>query len=180
VTTIDDMVAACVAAGEDDEPRAAVREVLKGAMADATLARELEKMPVGLTALHSSGSLTVMSVIWPPLIDLFPHNHNMWAIAGIYTGREDNAMFRRNGDTIVAAGGSVLEEGDVQTLGASAIHAVHNPRRAYTGAVHVYGGDFLGAPRSQWDADTLEERPWTLEDAQRAFTDAAERFAAEG
>jgi hypothetical protein len=26
---------------------------------------------------------------------VMPHNHNMWAIIGIYTGREDNILWRR-------------------------------------------------------------------------------------
>jgi predicted metal-dependent enzyme (double-stranded beta helix superfamily) len=178
MATIDEMVAACVAANDESEPRTAVRDVLKGAMTDAALAAELERLPLGLTALYSSAALTVMSVIWPPLINLFPHDHRMWAVAGIYSGREDNALYRRQGATIVSSGGTTLDEGDVQMLGESAIHAVHNPQRRYTGAVHVYGGDFLGAARSQWDAETLEERPWRLEDAQRAFTEAAARFDA--
>ena len=26
---------------------------------------------------------------------VMPHNHNMWAAIGIYTGREDNILWRR-------------------------------------------------------------------------------------
>jgi hypothetical protein len=34
-------------------------------------------------------------VVWPPEVDLFAHDHNMWAVIGSYGGREDNRFFRR-------------------------------------------------------------------------------------
>ena len=58
------------------------------------------------------------------------------------------------------------------------IHAVQNPARSYTGAIHVYGGDFIAKPRSQWDADTLEEHPYDLESVRREFDLADKRFKA--
>jgi hypothetical protein len=32
-----------------------------------------------------------------------------------------------------------------------------------SGAIHVYGGDFFGIKRSEWDPETLLERPFDLE-----------------
>jgi predicted metal-dependent enzyme (double-stranded beta helix superfamily) len=52
------------------------------------------------------------------------------------------------------------------------IHAVANPLRQFTGAIHIYGGDFFGTPRSEWDPDTLEERPYDIERAKKVFADA--------
>jgi predicted metal-dependent enzyme (double-stranded beta helix superfamily) len=68
----------------------------------------------------------------------------------------------------------------VLLLGDDAIHGVDNPMRAYTGAIHVYGGDFFATPRSQWDADTLEEAPWDIEAVREAFAAAEEAFEANG
>jgi len=68
----------------------------------------------------------------------------------------------------------------VLLLGQEVIHAVHNPSHStYTGAIHVYGGDFVGTPRSQWDPTTLEEQPYDLDAVQRQF-DQAERAARAG
>ena len=47
------------------------------------------------------------------------------------------------------------------------------PLRRYTGAIHVYGGDFVNTARSQWDPQTLLEEPYDLT-AVRALFDAAE------
>jgi hypothetical protein len=46
-----------------------------------------------------------------------------------------------------------------------------------TDAVHVYGGDFFDPvrPRSEWDHETLLERPWDIDDTRRRFQEAEER-----
>ena len=43
---------------------------------------------------HTSDELTVLHVVWPPTVDLMPHDHMMWASIGLYGGREDNRFFR--------------------------------------------------------------------------------------
>ena len=44
------------------------------------------------------------------------------------------------------------------------------------GAIHIYGGDFFAVPRSEFDAETLEERPYDVEKAKRVFLDANDRL----
>ena len=44
----------------------------------------------------------------------------------------------------------------------------------------MYGGDFFATPRSQWDADTLEEAPWDIEAVRDAFAAAERAVAASG
>jgi hypothetical protein len=41
-----------------------------------------------------------------------------------------------------------------------------------TGAIHVYGGDFVNEPRSQWGPGPMEERPYDVAEAQQQFADA--------
>jgi predicted metal-dependent enzyme (double-stranded beta helix superfamily) len=96
-----------------------------------------------------------------------PHNHLMWAVIGIYTGREDNIFWRRlpgeDGGKSEAAGAKSLGQGDVEPLGRDIIHTVTNPLARLTGAVHVYGGDFFAVVRSEWDPLTLLERPYDVQ-----------------
>jgi predicted metal-dependent enzyme (double-stranded beta helix superfamily) len=176
MATVDDLVTECVDAIAEQDPRGAVREVLDRALVKGKLADSLGDPAAGLTVLYNAPDLTVLNVVWPPLFSLFPHNHRMWAGICVYGGREDNAFYRRQGATIVRSGGKELLEGDVQLLGDDVIHAVHNPARSYTGAIHVYGGDFIAQPRSQWDAETLEEQPYDLEAVRREFALAEQRF----
>jgi predicted metal-dependent enzyme (double-stranded beta helix superfamily) len=129
----------------------------------------------GLRALHRSDDLTVIQFIWSPHVQLFPHDHRMWAVNGIYAGSEDNTFYRRAGEGIEVSGGTELREGDVGVLGHEAIHAVTNPSGRYTAAIHVYGGDYFGTPRSQWDPDTFTEEPFDVEAVRRVLSDADER-----
>jgi predicted metal-dependent enzyme (double-stranded beta helix superfamily) len=46
---------------------------------------------------------------------------------------------------------------------------VTNPIPRLTGAIHVYGGDFFAAERSDWDPETLTEGRYDLDRAMRLF-----------
>ena len=113
---------------------------------------------------------------------LMPHNHNMWAVIGVYGGREDNIFWRRcKGDAsgrVEAAGAKSLGPNDVRPLGPEIIHSVTNPTAKFTGAIHIYGGDFFAVERSEWDPETLAERPYDLEKNLQIFEDANATLAA--
>ena len=47
------------------------------------------------------------------------------------------------------------------SLGKDIIHSVTNPLGKLTGALHVYGGDFLKQEREEWDDETLRARART-------------------
>jgi len=104
---------------------------------------------------------------------IWPHNHQMWAVIGIYSGCEDNIFWRRlpNGK-VEAAGARALCEKDAEPLGPDIIHSVTNPIPRLTGAIHVYGGDFFAAERSEWDPVTLREHPYDVEKTLRLFEEA--------
>jgi len=130
----------------------------------------------GIHTIYHAEDLTILNVVWAPLMVLLPHEHAMWASIGIYTGREDNIVWERRGPAIEAVGAAALSEGEVFGLPETAIHSVINPIPRRTGAIHIYGGDFFATPRSEWDPDTLRERPFDLEAARRSHREADERF----
>jgi predicted metal-dependent enzyme (double-stranded beta helix superfamily) len=173
---VDGFVEECRAARAEAEPRRAVREVLGRALADpAAVADALRPVEGGLQLLHHGPDVTVLHVVWAPGMQMFPHDHRMWAAIGIYAGKEDNSFYRRSGPgrrTLVESGGKSLAPGDVLVLGDDAIHAVANPLSTLTGAFHVYGGDFVHQPRSQWGPGPLEERPYDMDDVSRQFAEA--------
>ena len=120
--------------------------------------------------------MTILNVIWAPHMTLMPHNHNMWAVIGVYTGREDNIFWRRLKDDaeghIEAAGAKSLAPGDAEPLGKDIIHSVTNPTGICTGAIHVYGGDFFNVHRSEWEPLGLSERTYDIEKNMRFFEEA--------
>ena len=170
----DTLVADCLQAvrTEKDSQRA-VREILLRTLEKPDpVAQAIGKDEGGIDIIFNSPELTVLNAIWAPNMYLYPHDHQMWACIGIYGGIEDNKLYKRGTDTITLSGGRELRESEVLALGTDAIHSVANPERTFTGAIHVYGGDFINQPRSQWDPDTLMEQPYDLQEVFRRFAQA--------
>lgn len=158
---IDRFIADCIEAGREREAQSAVLEVLARSVSEPTAMLEAVGGPTraGITVLHRSATLTIFNAAWTPRMNLMPHNHLMWANIGIYTGREDNILWRQASNGIQAFGARALFAGDVVALPGDVIHSVTNPLLRYTGGIHVYGGDFFATTRSQWDPETLTEAP---------------------
>jgi len=178
--SLDQFIADCCEAVRQDASHKFVREVVARAISDpGSVLHALGEPSVGgITPLYRSKELTVSNVIWTPYMTLLPHNHNMWAVIGIYTGREDNIFWRRLSDGekgIEAAGARALSERDAMPLGQDIIHSVVNPIPRLTGAIHVYGGDFFAIDRSEWDAETLCEQPSDGSKMARRFEEANAR-----
>ena len=180
---LEQFTAECQAARAADRSHRHVRDVVARAVADpASMLKALgEPKRAGLHKLYQSADLTVLNVVWAPMMTIMPHNHSMWAVIGIYTGREDNIFWRRlpgSPRRVEAAGAKALCERDAAPLGRDIIHSVTNPILRLTGAIHVYGGDFFDPThRSEWDPETLLEGPFDPERAVRRFEEANTVFA---
>lgn len=177
---IDRLVDDVRAARRETDSQRAVEAVLERTIAaPATVLAALgEPTAAGIYPLYSGDDVTILNMVWAPLMMLLPHNHNMWASIAIYTGREDNILWQRQAETIETVGAEALGEGQVFGLPADAIHSVTNPIGRLTAAIHVYGGNFFAPGRSEWDAETLAERPFDLTRARTTFSKADERFKA--
>ena len=144
---LEQFIADCRAALAADRSHKNVREVVARAVSDpvAILKGLGEPKRSEVQKLYHSDDLT----------------HQMWAVIGIYTGREDNIFWRRVpgdlGGKLEAVGARALSAKDADPLGDNIIHSVTNPIARLTGAIHVYGGDFFGAERSEWDPEILQE-----------------------
>ncbi len=162
----DELVAECLTVvRSDDKAHKAVKEIVDRAVSNpsgiATEVGDITDDPM-MTIWHRSDELTVLHIVWPPEVELFPHDHNMWAVIGIYGGREDNQFYRRLEDgRIEPHTGKTITERDVIGLGSDVVHSVANPTREWTAALHVYGGDFYSTPRTMWSGETYE--PLTLD-----------------
>lgn len=168
----------CRRALTESEPQLAVRDVVARAVSSpASIEAALgESHSWRVDVLHNDADFTVLHFVWPPTLELFPHEHKMWSTVGIYGGIEDNTFYRRTRDTVTVSGHKRGEVGDVLLLGADGIHSVENPTRQWTAALHVYGGDFFDHPRLQWDRETGQHQPFALENS-RALLEATEARA---
>jgi predicted metal-dependent enzyme (double-stranded beta helix superfamily) len=169
----------CKDALRQDRSQSVVRDVVAQAVSGpATVLKAFGEPQRGeVQTLYRADDLTILNVIWAPWMTLLPHNHQMWAVIGIYTGREDNIFWRRvqdgKGVKVEAAGAKALGVKDAVPLGHDIIHSVTNPIPRLTGAIHVYGGDFFGpVGRSEWDAETLLEQSCDGARMARRFEEA--------
>ena len=178
---VDHFVTECRAALAGPSPELTIKEMLQRIVASPSDVQAALGAPRQgqITPLHHERDLTILNVIWTPGMAIYPHDHRMWALIGLYGGREDNIFYRRRPGGLQVAGGKQLEVGDTELLGPSVIHAVANPLRVFTAAIHIYGGDFFGTPRSDWDPETLQERPFDIARGRKVFDDANERWRAE-
>jgi predicted metal-dependent enzyme (double-stranded beta helix superfamily) len=175
---LDRFIEDSLAAVREDATHKAAREVLARANSDpaAILAALGEPVRAGVTPLYKSSELTILNVVWGKRMTIMPHDHTMWAVIGVYTGREDNIFWRRlpgeTGGLIEAAGAKSLGERCAEPLGRDIIHSVTNPLGRLTAAIHVYGGDFYSAKRSDWDPENLLEREYDFDLHRRMFEEA--------
>ncbi|WP_284124077.1 hypothetical protein [Parerythrobacter aestuarii] len=173
---VEDCVSAHRADGMD-----AVAEVLAEELKDhrAVLRALGGPTRAGLDVMHSSPDFTIFAAHWTPQMNLLPHDHMMKALIGIYTGREDNILWRRGDDGIEAYEANCLFEGDVAALPANAIHSVTNPLQRFTGGIHIYDGDFFETERHQWNPETLAEEPSDGDAIKAMFAQENQRFFAQ-
>ncbi len=174
---IDTFKDACIKAVEDDPSHRSVYGIMQEAFKDTAAIESAFGTPSegGAFPLHVSGALTIANVVWQPGMSVPPHNHNMWAVIGVYHGREDNIFWQRvrgdKDDRIKAVGAEALLPGDVTPLGKDIIHSVINPIPKFSAAIHVYGGNFFEQERSEWDPETLIGGTYDVEKSLSRFTE---------
>ncbi len=173
---VDNFIADCCEAIENDLTHKSAAEVVRCAMSEPSKILEALGEPTepGITPLYQSQKLTIINLAWKPLTTIPPHNHEMWAVIGIYGGREDNIFWRRikghPEGLIEAAGAKALSTGDVCPMSADVIHSVTNPIPKLTAALHVYGGDFFEAERSEWEPERLTEHQLEMDAVRARFS----------
>ena len=174
----DRFIEECCQGLREQNPHGAVREIVAREVSEpGEIIKSLgEPKLSGIQTLYRSGRLTILNVLWGPGMTLYPHDHRMWAVIGIYSGREDNSFYRRSEQGLMAHGLKTLDVKETIPLGEAVIHAVTNPLDRITAAIHVYGGDFFAVPRSEWDPRTLVERAFDIEHAREVFAEANKRL----
>ena len=180
----DQFIADCGAAVATEDSHMAVKELMAHAVSNPSIVLEKlgEPCRAGVNKLFVSDKLTILNLVWGPMMTLKPHDHKMWAVIGIYTGREDNIFWRKIKDDpqnrIEAAGAEAIGPGDIAPLGRDIVHSVTNPIPRLTGALHVYGGDFFADGRSEWDPETLTEHPYDMRGNMQLFEESNMRMTA--
>jgi len=116
----------------------AVHEIVGRAVANprAVIERLGEPAAGGIQKVYHAPDLTILNIVWAPKMTLLPHDHRMWAVIGIYGGREDNIFWKRVPDSpqgrVEAVSSKAISERDAIMLGPDLVHSVTNPIPPYS------------------------------------------------
>ena len=126
---LDRFIEECRAAMREDPSHKAVREIVGRAVSDpaAVLGGLGEPKRAEIGKLYHAPDLTILNVVWGPHMTIRPHNHMMWAVIGIYTGREDNIFWRRIAD----APDGRIEAASAKSLGAKTAEPLGSRHRSH-------------------------------------------------
>ncbi|NRB41470.1 MAG: hypothetical protein HRU20_23865 [Pseudomonadales bacterium] len=172
---IETLVSACKVALEKEDHQEKIAEIVRTMIGDTESVKAAlgQQERAGIEKLYVSDQLTIINVVWAPKMTLPAHNHNTWAVIGVYAGREDNIFWRRLKNNpkggVEAAGAKSIASGETATLGKNLIHSVTNPTDTFTRAIHIYGGNFFEIERSEWDPMSLVEPPYNVENTLSLF-----------
>jgi predicted metal-dependent enzyme (double-stranded beta helix superfamily) len=86
---LERFIADCRAAHAADRSHKTVREVVARTVSEPGAALKMLGEPKRgeVQKIYHSPELTILNVIWAPYMTIYPHNHRMWAVIGVYTGR---------------------------------------------------------------------------------------------
>ncbi|MEN8201995.1 MAG: hypothetical protein ABFS28_05315 [Bacteroidota bacterium] len=130
----------------------------------------------GITKLYHDSRITILQIVWAPLMVLRPHDHNMWVSIGVFGGREDNIFWQRKENIIKPIGAESFGVGDVGSLTDDGIHSVVNPVQKLTAAIHVYGGDFFAPGRTSWAGEDHDPMDFDQQGLLEHFENSNKRF----
>ncbi len=157
---LDAFVEDCKSALASDDPAAAVEGLVRDVIADpeglhAAFGERTTGKSLRDRIVFHDDNLTVLQAATVPGLQSPVHNHNMWAVIGVYDGVEHNAFFEETGGALKQTGERLLKSGDVAVLKPETIHAIDNPIERKSNAIHVYGGNLVTRTgRSMWNPRT--------------------------
>lgn len=118
--------------------------------------------------LYEDDTISIWFCRFRPGTTVPPHDHQMVATIGVYSGAERNDFFENDPKgTIRKSSEVILNAGKVLQIGPSAIHAVGCASAEPCCGIHVYLGRLTEVDRSLFDIPNGERMQFTDENFQR-------------
>lgn len=170
--SIDQFITDCREAAVGENAFEATSEIMRQAVNDPAAVRAAISPPAELTyvgdmaigfdkILFEDATVTVFLVDTEPGHLQPPHDHQMYALIGVYEGVERNRFFARENGGLKPAGEQNIEAGKVLRIHPSTIHAISASGSESCRALHVYLGGLSSIDRSLFDPQSGKEEPMT-------------------
>ena len=166
---LDALVSRLKSAVKAESPSASIKEILQEEMDDPV--RVVKGMPhfdEDDVVLFEDDSISIWFCRFRPGTTVPPHDHQMVATIGVYSGAERNDFFENDPNgTIRKSSEVILSAGDVLQIGPSAIHAVGCASSDPCCGIHVYLGRLTEVDRSLFDIPNGEKLKFTDQNYER-------------
>jgi len=148
----DKFVMRCRSALRTADVLAELAKLVAEALVDPASLRSALVAREGLrvSVLCEGPELTVVQFVAPKGLAFPPHDHAMVSAVGVYGGAEQNVYYEVDGASLRESRRRLLSAGDVAVHATDVIHSIASVGKEPLAALHVYGGDFFRAPRSEW------------------------------
>ncbi|MEP1207785.1 MAG: hypothetical protein ABJM29_12830 [Rhizobiaceae bacterium] len=169
---VDYLVSQLKSAVEAESPGARVKSILQEEMRDPDRVRagmpDFEEDDV---ILFEDDEISIWFCRFMPGKNVPPHDHQMMATIGVYSGAESNRFFENDPQgTIRESSEVVVSAGEVLQIGPSAIHAVSCASAEPCCGIHVYLGRLTKVERSLFDVPNGQRLKFTDENYQQLIS----------
>ncbi len=165
---LDAFIESCKSAVSNNDPASKVKALVRDAIAhpeglNVSFRERVTGKALRDRIVYQDDKLTVLQVATVPGLRSPVHDHNMWAVIGVYEGEEHNTFFEETADGLRQVGEQHLKEGDIAVLPTETIHAIKNPTDQKSNAIHIYGGNLITRQgRNMWNPFTQKREAYEI------------------
>lgn len=122
-----------------------------------------DRFAMNLLHMPEDKAYSITGGVWKPGQTTPIHDHLTWALIGVYSGEEREALYRRTDDKtnpryakLEKISERTNTKGQVTVLSQTGIHKVDNTSQSVAESIHIYGRDIGHAERHSYDPLTGE------------------------
>ena len=169
---VDYLVSQLKDAVEAESPSARVKSILEEEMKNPDrVAAGMPDFEEDEVVLFEDDQISIWFCRFRPGKTVPPHDHQMMATIGVYSGAERNKFFENDPQgTIRESSEVVVSTGEVLQIGPSAIHAVNCASTDPCCGIHVYLGRLTEVKRSLFDIPNGQRMEFTDENYQQLIS----------
>lgn len=166
---LNSLIARLREAALQESPARAVKAVLQDTLSDVDQFKQtMPTFEESDVVLFEDQSVSIWHCRFDPGHTVPPHDHQMTAVIGVYSGVERNIFFDHNTSSgLTQVGERELHKGQVLQIASKAIHAVACPGEEPCLGIHVYLGCLTEVDRSLFDGRSGQTMRFTDENYYR-------------